>query len=159
MQEPTWSDVFAYIIAGLLRGEWPVAQWVLLSIVVMTIRVVVSVIWRWHRERQQAALVTSVVLRWLDALERPFYLLSTQRQLDAVELLGQRLVGNRELVFAVLVRMRVQMEAIPVEERVLQAMDCLASEWQEKLSPARRRRYRRLRGLGALDRPSTAAHG
>ena len=41
------------------------------------------------------------------------------------------------------------MEDMPIDDSVLQAMDRLAAEWQDKMTPARRRRYRQMRGLEA----------
>ena len=149
MPEPTWRDVLAYVVDRLYRGDWPIARWVLLFIVLTAIRTVVSIVWTRHRAHQQIATLTSIMSRWTAELGMPFHLLSAPRQLEAVGRLRQRLVGDRALVLALLVNLRVYMEDIPIDDSVLEAMDRLAAEWQDKMAPARRRRYRQSRGLEA----------
>lgn len=147
MQEPRWQDVFAYILNAVRNGEWPIATWIAFALCIAVIRIAASWAWRRHRERQQLATIRFILARWADALGQPFWTQSTASQLDGVERLRGMFVGNREMVLALLIGLRVQLEVVPVNETVLEALDRVAAEWEDKLSSARRRRYRRLREL------------
>lgn len=108
-----------------------------------------SAVWTRHRVHQQIAILKCTLSRWLDELGMPFHALTTVHQLVAVDRLRQLLVGDRELVSTLLVDLRLRMEAMPVEESVLLAMDRVATEWQDKMARARRRRDRQLRSARA----------
>jgi len=143
MQEPTWRDVFAYIVTAWQRGDWPYANYVAIGLLIVLIRVLVS--WGWTQQR--LSVVRYSFVRWIDGLGQPFWILSTASQLGAIERLRATLVGDTTMVIELLVALRVQLESLAPDERVLHAVDRLAAEWEDKTASARRRRYRKLRGL------------
>jgi len=147
MQDPTWREVFAYAIAGLERGEWPYVQFVAFGLLFLLLRILVSWAWARHEQHQQISIVRSIFFRWVDSLGQPFWTLSTSSQLDAIGRLSASLTGNVDMVVALLIGLRVQLETYALDEQVLQAVDRLTVEWEDRTVHARRRRYRKLRGL------------
>ncbi len=149
MQEPTWRDVVAYIASALRNGDWPFAKWVAIALVFVLVRFLASWAWARHRQQQQLDTVKFIFGQWVDGLAQPFWTLSTSSQLDSIQRLRGMLVGNRDVVLALLIGLRVQLEAVPVDDTVLEAFDRLAAEWQDNTANARRRRYRQVRELAA----------
>jgi len=147
MQEPTWRDVFDYIVAAWQRGDWPYATYVAAGLFIVLVRVLVSWGWARHQQHQRLSIVRCIFNRWVDSLGQPFWTLSTASQLDAIERLRTALVGDTAIVIGLLIALRVHLESLTLDERVLQAVDRLSKEWEDKTASARRRRYRRLRGL------------
>lgn len=147
MQEPTWREVFAYAIAGLERGEWPYVKFVAFGLLFLLLRILVSWAWARHEQRQQLSVIRYIFFRWVEGLGQPFWTLSTASQLDAIGRLRAALAGNVDMVIALLIGLRVQLETYTLDEQVLQAVDRLTAEWEDKTVHARRRRYRKLRGL------------
>ena len=80
-------------------------------------------------------------------LGQPFWTLSTSSQLTAIERLRTALAGNVDMVIALLIGLRLHLETCTLDEEVLLAVDRLTAEWVNKTVHARRRRYRKLRGL------------
>jgi hypothetical protein len=147
MQEPTWREVFAYAITGFERGEWPYVKFVVFGLLFLLLRILVSWAWATHEQHQQLSIVRSIFFRWVEGLGQPFWTLSTSSQLDAIGRLRAALAGNVDMVIALLIGLRVQLETYTLDEQALQALDRLTAEWEDKTVHARRRRYRKLRGL------------
>jgi hypothetical protein len=72
-----------------------------------------------------------------------------QGQLEAIGRLRGALVGDVELVISLLIGPRVKLEALAPDDQVLQAVDRLTAEWEDRTVAARRRRHRKLRGLAS----------
>jgi hypothetical protein len=147
VQDPTWREVFDYMLTKLHNGDLGVPWWLLVGLAVALLRKIVSVLWRHHRQRQQASIVNAIVTRWMKSLGKPFWTLSTAVQLDSIERLRGTLVGSPAIVLEFVVAIRVAVESEYTDAGVLGAFDRLAAEWQDKLPSARRRRYRRSRAL------------
>ena len=143
MQDPTWRDVLDYIVAGLLRGDWPVAACAATTLAIGTLRLTVGWAWARHRRHQQLATFERIITRWMAGWSKPFAALSTVEQLATIEQLRATIVGSPTLVLQLLAAIRVMVETVEPDSHVLEALDRLAGEWQEKLPSARRRRYRR----------------
>ncbi|MDP9124516.1 MAG: hypothetical protein M3N82_07940 [Pseudomonadota bacterium] len=103
--------------------------------------------WAHHQRQQRLSIVRYRFVRWVDSLGQPFWTLSTASQLDAIERLRVALVGDTTMVIGLLVALRVQLKSLAPDEQVMQAVDRLAAEWESKTASARRRHYRKLRGL------------
>ena len=147
MQEPTWREVFSYAISGLERGEWPYVKLVAFGLLFLLLRILVSWAWARHEQQQQLSVIRSIFFRWVEGLGQPFWTLSTSGQLDAIGRLRTALAGNVDMVIALLIGLRVQLETDTLDEQVLLAVDRLTAEWEDKTVHARRRRYRKLREL------------
>jgi hypothetical protein len=147
MQEPIWKEVFSYAISGLERGEWPYVKFVAFGLLFVLLRILVSWAWARHAQQQQLSIIRSIFLRWVEGVGQPFWTLSTSSPLDAIGRLRSALAGNVDMVIALLIGLRVQLETWSLDEQVLLAVDSLTAEWEDKTVHARRRRYRKLRGL------------
>jgi hypothetical protein len=149
MQEPTWRDVLSYAVTAFQRGDWPAAKYVALALFIALARVFVSWAWARHQQRQRVSVLRHSFARWADGLGQPFWTLSTASQLEAIGRLRGALIGDVELVISLLIGLRVKLEALAPDQQVLQAVDRLTAEWEDRTVAARRRRYRKLRGLAS----------
>ena len=140
------------MLSKLHNADWPVPAWSIALLLGSGITsTVVRVVWARHKRRQQVATVDAIVTRWIKEMERPFDEMSAQEQLSRIARLDAVMVGNPVVVVHYLLMIRVSMESIAVDERVLVALDRLTQQWHDRSPSHRKRRERRLHALADRD--------
>jgi hypothetical protein len=145
VQEPTWREFFDYVAATVRSGQWPLWMSVALVLLIIIVRLLASWIWEHHHQQQRLAIIRFIFVRWADGLEQPLWTLSLSGQLDAVARLRAALavdaaVDDSEMVISFLIALRVRLESIQPDERVLRVFDVMAAEWEQRATRLRKRR-------------------
>jgi hypothetical protein len=151
MQDPTWRDVFAYLLERIEHPHSPLFWLLLLTLAINIVSAAVGALWRRHVQHQRVAIVAAIVERWLRQLDRPLHSMPPEQQVAAFDRLGQHVLGHPPVVLQFLLTLRVVMESWQPDERVVAALDRLTQTWRDKLPSDRKRRERRTQALARRD--------
>jgi hypothetical protein len=151
MQDPSWQDVFAYMLTKLEQQHSPLMWGWLLMPLVSIASLVIGLVWQRHVQHQRVAIVAAIFQRWSRGLDKPLDQMTDAERLVAIDRLGNDLLGHPATVLQFLLALRVVMETWQAHDSVLEALDQLTQVWHDKLPSDRKRRERRAQALARRD--------